>query len=165
MVCTNEGWVYWCIYASLCHHELNSQQLKCIEIKSTALLVYCAVKPQVTWLHHTVGQYCRQNPHGTSSSSSLSATYMHKTGSGLVQIMVCHQFSTKPLAEPMLTLSTGPLGTNFSEIWIEIQRVSFKKMHSKLSSAKCRPFCPGGDELNCEGPLFPATMAYQVPPS
>ena len=33
------------------------------------------------------------------------------------------------------------LGTNFSEILIEIQTFSFKKMHLKISSAKWRPFC------------------------
>ena len=36
-----------------------------------------------------------------------------------------------------------PLGTNFSEILIGIQTFSFKKMHLKMSSAKCRPFCLG----------------------
>ena len=40
-------------------------------------------------------------------------------------------------------LLIGPLGTNFSEILIEIQTFSFKKMHLKMSSAKWRPFCPG----------------------
>ena len=34
-----------------------------------------------------------------------------------------------------------PLGTNFNEILIGIQTFSFKKMHLKMSSAKCRPFC------------------------
>ena len=37
-------------------------------------------------------------------------------------------------------LSTGPLGTNFSEILIEINTFSFKKMHLKMSSGKWRPF-------------------------
>ena len=36
-----------------------------------------------------------------------------------------------------------PLGTNFSEISIEIHTFSFKKMHLKMSSAKWRPFCLG----------------------
>ena len=40
-------------------------------------------------------------------------------------------------------LLIGPLGTNFSEILIEILKFSFKKMHLKVSSAKRRPFCPG----------------------
>ena len=36
-----------------------------------------------------------------------------------------------------------PLGTNFSEILIGIQIISFKKMRLKMSSAKWRPFCLG----------------------
>ena len=40
-------------------------------------------------------------------------------------------------------LSIGPLGTNFSEILIEIYIFSFKKMHLKISSGKWRPFCLG----------------------
>ena len=37
-------------------------------------------------------------------------------------------------------LLIGPLGTNFSEILIEINTFSFKKMHLKMSSGKWRPF-------------------------
>ena len=44
-------------------------------------------------------------------------------------------------------LSIGLLGTNFSEILIETQNFSLKKMHLKTSSVKWRLFCPGGDEL------------------
>ena len=40
-------------------------------------------------------------------------------------------------------LLIGPLGTNFSEILIEILPFSFKKMCLKMSSAKWRPFCLG----------------------
>ena len=40
-------------------------------------------------------------------------------------------------------LLIGPLGTNFSEILIGIQTLSFKKMHLKMSSAKWRPCCLG----------------------
>ena len=40
-------------------------------------------------------------------------------------------------------LLIGPFGTKFCEIWIEIQNLSFTKMHLK----KSRQFCPGGDEL------------------
>ena len=35
------------------------------------------------------------------------------------------------------------LGTNFSEILIEIRIFSFKKVHLKMPSAKWRPFCLG----------------------
>ena len=40
-------------------------------------------------------------------------------------------------------LLIGPLGTNFSEILIEIHTFSFKKMRFKLSSGKWRPFYLG----------------------
>ena len=40
-------------------------------------------------------------------------------------------------------LLIGPLGTNFIEILIGIQKFSFKKMHLKVASAKWRPFCLG----------------------
>ena len=40
-------------------------------------------------------------------------------------------------------LLIGPLGTNFSEILIEIYIFSFKKMHLKMSSGKWLPFCLG----------------------
>ena len=45
-------------------------------------------------------------------------------------------------------LLIGPLGTNFSEILIGIQTFSFKKMPSKMSSAKWRPPCLGLDVLS-----------------
>ena len=38
-------------------------------------------------------------------------------------------------------LLMGPLGTNFSEILSEINTFSFEKMHLKMSSGKCLPFC------------------------
>ena len=40
-------------------------------------------------------------------------------------------------------LLIGPLGTNFSEILIEILTFSIKKMRLKVSSVKRRPFCLG----------------------
>ena len=40
------------------------------------------------------------------------------------------------------------LGTNFSEILIEIHIFSFKKMHLKMWSGKWRPFCLGLNVLN-----------------
>ena len=39
-------------------------------------------------------------------------------------------------------LLIGPLGTNFSEILIEIQTFSLKKIRLKMSSAKFCSFCP-----------------------
>ena len=45
-------------------------------------------------------------------------------------------------------LLIGTLGTKFSETLIEIRIFSFKKMGSKVSSAKWRPFCLGLNVLN-----------------
>ena len=45
-------------------------------------------------------------------------------------------------------LLIGPVGTNFSEILIEILTFSFKKMRLKVSSVKRRPFCLGLNELS-----------------
>ena len=41
----------------------------------------------------------------------------------------------------------GPLGTNFSEMLIEIHKFSFKKMHLEMLSGKWCPFCLGLDVL------------------
>ena len=62
----------------------------------------------------------------------------------LVKIMACRLAGAKPLCEPNAgILSIAPLRTNFSEILIEIYTFSFKKMHFKVSSGKCRPFYLG----------------------
>ena len=47
-------------------------------------------------------------------------------------------------------LSIGPLGTNYSEILIEIYKFSFKKIHLKVSSGKWRPSCLGLNVLKLE---------------
>ena len=44
-------------------------------------------------------------------------------------------------------LYIGPQGTKFSEILIKIDIFSFKIMHLKMSSGKCRPCCLGLDVL------------------
>ena len=46
------------------------------------------------------------------------------------------------------TLLIGPLGTNFSEIFIAIHTFSFKKIHLKMLSKKWRPFCLSLNVLN-----------------
>ena len=46
-------------------------------------------------------------------------------------------------------LLIGPLGTNFSEISIEIDIFPFKKMHLKISSGNWQPSCLGLKVLKC----------------
>ena len=77
-----------------------------------------------------------------------SDAYMSVSLPLLVEIMACHLVSTKPSSkskEGILLIWT--LGTNFSEISIEIHRSSFKKMHLKMSFVKCLPFCPSPNVL------------------
>ena len=57
-------------------------------------------------------------------------------------------------------LLIGPLGTNFSEILIEIHTFSFKKMHFKMSSGKWRPFWLGLNVLYWNTPPQPASIAF-----
>ena len=45
-------------------------------------------------------------------------------------------------------LLIGTIGTNFSEILIEMHIFSFKKMHLKISSGKWWPFCFGLNALS-----------------
>ena len=47
------------------------------------------------------------------------------------------------------------LGTNFSEILIEIHIFSFKKMHLKMSATKWLSFCLGLNELTHWGLVTP----------
>ena len=53
-----------------------------------------------------------------------------------------------------------PLGTNFSEILIEILIFSFKKMRLKVSSGKCRPFCLGLNVLKGVSNVASISMSW-----
>ena len=73
------------------------------------------------------------------NSSCPSAAYMCQwIRLVLVQIMAYHYLN-------QCWVVIRPLRTNFIEILINIPNFSFTKMHPKISSAKWRPFCPGGD--------------------
>ena len=73
------------------------------------------------------------------NSLRLSDEYMHhQPKTSLVHIMSCGLFGAKPSYEPTLyyLLSTGPLGTNFSQIVFGIWTFLFNKMCLKMSR-KC----------------------------
>ena len=59
-------------------------------------------------------------------------------------------------------LLIGPLGTNFSEILIEIHTFSLKKVHLKMSSAKWRPFWIGFNVLTMTPSQSPCTARLPV---
>ena len=74
--------------------------------------------------------------------------------------MACRLAGAKPLSETNAgILLIGPLGTNFSEIFIEIQTFSLKKIRLKMSSAKCCSFRPGLIVLNNERKTHQAPKA------
>ena len=77
--------------------------------------------------------------HGFSNVNSLmpSDAYMRQWNRpSLVQIMACSLLGAKPLSEPTLVLlSIGTYGTNFSEILIEIQTLSFWKMAAQKDNS------------------------------
>ena len=74
----------------------------------------------------------------------------------LTDLPMCHIYASvnwisigsdnglSPIWTSAWLVSIGPLETNFSEILIKIWKVSFTKMHLKITSAKRWPFCPGG---------------------
>ena len=54
------------------------------------------------------------------------------------------------------------LGTNFSEIFRKIDTFSFKKMHLKMSSGKCLPFCFGLNLIQISSMLVEYFIQYGV---
>ena len=48
---------------------------------------------------------------------------------------------------PNISLSIGPLGTDFNEILIKIQNIAFKKMHLKILPVKWAEILSRGNEL------------------
>ena len=57
-------------------------------------------------------------------------------------------------------LLIGPLGSNFSEILIEIYIFSFKKMHLKMSSGNWQPFCLGLNVLTNNKRVRPGCVSH-----
>ena len=55
------------------------------------------------------------------------------------------------------TLLIRPLGTNFSEFFVEILIFSFKKMRLKVSYAKWQPYCLGLNVLKDVQPRYEST--------
>ena len=77
----------------------------------------------------------------------VPATYMHQwIGSAFFQIMACCLFGAKPLSKLIIVNWTlrNKLQLNFNQN----TKFFIHEMHLKISSAKWRPFCPRGDELN-----------------
>ena len=92
------------------------------------------------WGSITIWFWVNSSPHSASYTSVNQVSI--GSDNGLSPIWCQASISTNAKI-----LSIGPLGTNFSEILIRIQNLSFTKMNLKIWSSKWWPFCPGGDEL------------------
>ena len=110
------------------------------------MLAFTTPYDERRWVNVTVAQPpWLKNPFVISPPS---AVYMRQwIGPGFVQIMACRVFGAS--AE---LLSLWPLGTNFSEIWIDIQNF-YKTFHSRKCIWKYRlqnddHFVPGGIWVN-----------------
>ena len=94
------------------------------------------------WIHYERLHNHNKAKHNKTVCIFLGIYCMRQwSGSVLIRIMVYRLCSAKPLTEPTLTYC--PSGTNFREIWIEMQNMSFIKLHLKMSSAKYWTFCLG----------------------
>ena len=70
-------------------------------------------------------------------------------------------FDTKPLSEPMIVYYLlDPLGTNASDLWIKIQKNSYKKKNPQILSVNWQPFCPCHDVLMVEAVGGLDTLVY-----
>ena len=83
------------------------------------------------------------------NSSPPSAAYRRQwIRSALVLIMACRLFGNRTIIwTNAVLLSIGPLGTNFSEILINIQNFHSRKFIWKYRLRKDGHFVQGGDEL------------------
>ena len=99
----------------------------------------------VTWQSYLLGKTVFMLKHASGSrerwlNSLWPADTLshHWVWSALVEAMAWHLFCTKQLHKPILTWFT-PLRRNRSKIWTELQIISFKKIHLKMS-VKCRVY-------------------------
>ena len=88
---------------------------------------------------------------GTASRKSLSTHWVTHICFGKLAIIGSDNGLSLGLRQASIYtnpgISTEPLETNFSEIRIKIQILSFAKFSWKCRLPKCGPLCPGGDEL------------------
>ena len=85
----------------------------------------------------------------------LTNLYHHWFRQWLVVCLVPSQYLNQ-----CCIMSTGPLGTNLSQIVFEIQIFSFKKMHLKMLSGKYQPICLSLNVLTHWGRVTHICVAY-----
>ena len=119
-VCSGENWNKACVKITFYRGFSKREE---------TVIWFNMIKPLTHWVKIT---HMRQQTN-YPSDNGLSP--------GLCQAIICTNAGI---------LLIGPLGTNFSEIFIIIQTFSLTKMHLKMSSAKWVPFCLGLNVLRTD---------------
>ena len=131
------------------HFGLNFRNPSYIYIRACCIIYICS-------LYHSVHKFTVNNPDLCIIGLEIF------NWKDWFDNLLCHlvrPWRTSPPSPPLcaaLILVIEPLGTNFSEISIEINTFSFKKMPLKMSSGKWRPFCLGLNVLT----HWPLVMLY-----
>ena len=130
---------------------INPLTWRCHELEILSVITFLALCEGIHfvtwWIPRTKGQYYWPLLHLHSFLLTHWGRVTHICVSKLASIVSDNGLSPGRRQAIIWTnaeiLLIGPLGTNFSEILIEIHTFSFKKMHFKMSSGKWRPFCLG----------------------
>ena len=142
----------WSFYQPATAHHTTSMQTVCISL-SFATTIFNNIRHRNDASIGEIIQLGLCNGHNQLTMTHMSK-YIHLTHWGRVThicvsklTIICSYNGLSPGRRQAIIwtnagiLLIGPLGTNFSEILIEIQTFSFKKMHLKMSSGKWRPSC------------------------
>ena len=131
----------------------NTSKLKCASYSLTChlnALLKVSLMIYQHWFRRRLSAHHFMNP-SQPRWLTHSGRVMHIFISELTTIGACHGFLPGHCQDIIWTnawiLLIGPLGTNFSEILIEIHIFSFKKAHLKISFVKLQPFCIGLNAL------------------
>ena len=85
----------------------------------------------------------------TQPPPSPSAEFLRQwIGSALVQIMACRLVGASHYRNQIYLIVNWTLRNKLPWYLNQNTKISFTKMHLKISPAKWRPYSPGGDELN-----------------
>ena len=119
---------------------------QCTRSNWSASLQYCQVR--LTWrvdlTETNMTKFSSLSPDAVKSGQSVTNMMTWSNGNIFrVTGHLCGEFTGDRCCNIAVILLIYPLGTNFSELLIEIHALSFEKMHVKMSSAKRRPFCLG----------------------
>ena len=128
---------------------------------SKPVLGYCQLDP-LLWRHNGRDSVSNHQPHHCLLKRLFRRRSKKKSKLRVTGLCVGNSPGTGEFPAQMASNAENvsiwwrhhALGIHFREILIKTQKTAFTKMLLKISSAKCRPSCPGIDELICNNPNF-----------